>query len=180
MRTYFVTRRKNFVKRYTLRYPLLYAILAGQSTSGELGGREVKTCTLVSRTRSCVRIPPEWFIFRDNRKAQSVSYIASVQGKTNKIGCLSLDARILSICAFILMKTIAKCDLTKVKHHENGLSAVGALGGGGGMSILKHLVSCSLKRGAIFHNFEWGGGDMPYCASPIITSLVAGLGVPWV
>ena len=38
--------------------PLLYRILAGLSSSGKLGGREVKTSALVSK-RSWVRIPPE-------------------------------------------------------------------------------------------------------------------------
>ena len=42
----------------TSRYSLLHRILAGQSTSGKLGGQEVKTSARVSRW-SLVRIPPE-------------------------------------------------------------------------------------------------------------------------
>ena len=54
----FITRRKNFINLWISRNPLLYRILAGLSSSGKLGGREVKTSALVSR-RSWVRIAPE-------------------------------------------------------------------------------------------------------------------------
>ena len=57
-RQLFITRRKNFITLYISRIPLLYRIPAGQSSSGKLGGREVKTSALVSR-RSWVQIPPE-------------------------------------------------------------------------------------------------------------------------
>ena len=54
----FITRRKNFINLYISQNPLLYRILDGQSSSGKLGGREVKTSALVSR-RLSVRITPE-------------------------------------------------------------------------------------------------------------------------
>ena len=56
-------------------YVLLYKILAGVSSSGKLGGREVKTSALVSR-RQWVRIPPELpvhlFPSTDTRKALGI------------------------------------------------------------------------------------------------------------
>ena len=56
------------------RNPLLYGILAGQSSLGKLGGREIKTSALVSR-RSWVRIPPESPVKFFHRHSESTEYI---------------------------------------------------------------------------------------------------------
>ena len=53
--------------------PLLYGILAGQSSPGKLGGREVKTSALVSR-RSWLRIPPESPVKFFHRHSESTEY----------------------------------------------------------------------------------------------------------
>ena len=53
--------------------PLLYRIPAGQSSSGKLGGREVKTSALASR-RSWVRIPPESPVKFFYRHLESTEY----------------------------------------------------------------------------------------------------------
>ena len=70
----FITRRKNFINLWISRNPLLHRILAGLSSSGKLGGPEVKTSAPVSR-RSWVWIPPESpvkFFSTDTRKALSI------------------------------------------------------------------------------------------------------------
>ena len=53
-----------------------YKILAGQSSSGKLGGREVKTSALISR-RSWVRIPLESpsVKFYSHRHSESTEYV---------------------------------------------------------------------------------------------------------
>ena len=65
----------NFYGEIDHGWPDLYhMLLAGQSSSGKLGGREVKTSALVSR-RSCVRIPlesPVKFFSTDTQKALSM------------------------------------------------------------------------------------------------------------
>ena len=54
--------------------PLIYRILAGLSSSGKLGGREVKTSALVRR-RSWIRIPPESPVkFFSHRHSESTDY----------------------------------------------------------------------------------------------------------
>ena len=87
----FITRRKNFINLWISQNPLLYRILAGLSSSGKLGSREVKTSALVSR-RSWVRIPPELpvkFFPTDTRKAPSIQcYKRRCKGKIKSITCL--------------------------------------------------------------------------------------------
>ena len=53
--------------------PLLYKILAGQSSTCKLGGREVKTSALVNR-RSWVSIPPESPVDFFHRHLESTEY----------------------------------------------------------------------------------------------------------
>ena len=68
---------------------LLCRMLAGQSSSGKLGGREVKTSALVSR-RSWVRFLPESpvkFFSTDTRKALSMQCYThvGVRAKLNQL-----------------------------------------------------------------------------------------------
>ena len=76
------------------RNPLLYRILAGQSSSGKLGGREVKTSALVIR-KSWVRILPGSPVKFFHRHSESTEYAAlyTCRCRQNKINC---DARISS------------------------------------------------------------------------------------
>ena len=79
-------KQPTFINLYISRNPLLYGILAGQSSSGKLGGREVKTSALLSRG-SWLRIPPKWrFFYRHSESTEyTVLYTRRCMAKLNQL-----------------------------------------------------------------------------------------------
>ena len=103
---------------------LLYRILAGQSSSGKLGGREVKTSALVSR-RSWVRILPELPVNCFHRHSESTEYAVLYtrrwRAKLNQLFIITQRKSAINLSVMIMMM------IKKITFNTDFLEAAGTI-----------------------------------------------------